>query len=69
LKQDPSGTGIAEIVYDDRKSCLSAIGKYNNKMADGYVLKVAELKMGLSIAGAAAAAKTPLSAGAAPPVM
>ncbi|KAJ3112732.1 hypothetical protein HDU96_004220 [Phlyctochytrium bullatum] len=53
LSRDAAGQGFAEILYDNRKSSLAAIEKYNNKIADGKTLKVTEVPLGLSIAGAA----------------
>ncbi|KAJ3102422.1 hypothetical protein HDU97_000565 [Phlyctochytrium planicorne] len=56
LSIDAGGNGNATIVYESRKSSLAAIEKYHNKVADGKTLKVVEVVMGLSIAGAAKSA-------------
>ncbi|KAJ3412990.1 hypothetical protein HDV05_008641 [Chytridiales sp. JEL 0842] len=72
LKQEASGTGTAEVIYDNKQSVMTAIGTYNNQLVDGYTLKVTELKTGLSIAGAATkvgAGPAPIIATAAGPVV
>ncbi|KAJ3215741.1 hypothetical protein HDU67_010379 [Dinochytrium kinnereticum] len=52
LSIDNHGNGFAEIVFDNRRSSLAAIEKYHNQIADGKTLKVVEVNLGLSIAGA-----------------
>ena len=37
---------MARITFESRQSCLLAIQKYNNKIADGSVLKLTEVTNG-----------------------
>ncbi|KAJ3045479.1 hypothetical protein HDV00_009132 [Rhizophlyctis rosea] len=60
-------TGVARIKFESRGPALTAIKKYDGKMADGKILKVVEIPQGVSIAGIARSA-APLAAASPAPV-
>ncbi|KAI9104656.1 hypothetical protein DFS34DRAFT_205698 [Phlyctochytrium arcticum] len=55
LVKDPQGrsTGTCIVTYERREAAMNVISQLNGQLADGRILKVAEVQSKLSIAGAA----------------